>query len=213
MKQLAIKIGTATVHALAILGLIAILFSAPPAEGQVFPEEYAGDVIQSDECFGVILEVTDWLDRNFWGQQSPVGLQYYGQICPTSEKVGSIRFEITYAVRSRCTETPWGSPFNDEPECRYTAIRATDQAPRLMTIWSGVYVSYVIDHENAAPYEAITWDSETETGTYRAGTFEFVPPLWFFESDGHTRTVYSLKRFDGELGGLQRAGQAKRLRQ
>lgn len=181
-----------------LIVILAVIFAAP-AEAQQWPDGYQGDQIESEACFGVILEATEWLDRNPWGQVSPVGTLYYGTICPhdgTVVPVEAVEFRLEYIVAQRCTETPYSG--GDGIACTYRATTRMKAPPRLLTFWFGTYISYVHEDDNLVPYEAIVWDADTETGTFTDGAFDFVSPLWFYESDRATRTRYSIHRWDGD---------------
>ena len=159
-----------------------------------WPDEYVGDELP-DGCLQIEAEIVEWLDMNAWGMVSPVGVVVIGELCVQSG-VATLSFE--WMVSRECEETPWGQVGNPE-NCRYrvgTRLRGPD---KVMPFQNGAYVAYVHSPSGVVPYEALTWIEEDGAGRFVSGVFDFVTPLWFYESDEYTRVEWVVQPLRGEV--------------
>jgi hypothetical protein len=166
--------------------------AAPAAAG--WPEGYQGDELP-DGCFNIRAEIVDWLDRNPWGMISPVGVQAAGDICVED---GVATLNLQYIVSESCVESPWGVVGEDEV-CEYRVRVEFSEPIRVLPFVSGAYIAYVHEDGDIVPYEALVWDAESDSGRFIDGVFDFVTPLWFYESDEYTRLVWEVAPRTGDL--------------
>jgi hypothetical protein len=170
-----------TLIAIAIIGLASTAVAG-------WPEGYQGDQLP-DGCFGIEAEIVDWLDRNPWGQVSPVGVVAAGDLCVEGEVA---TLNIKYIVNRRCED---GAP----PVCEYRVTVPFQEPIRVLPFVQGAYIAYVHNDNSTAPYEALVWDLEADEGLFIDGVFDFVTPLWFYESDEYTRLVWKVSPRSEEL--------------
>lgn len=174
------------------LALAILFFAAPAVAG--WPEGYQGDELP-DGCFNIKAEIVDWLDRNPWGVISPVGVQAAGDLCVED---GVARLNIQYIVWEYCEEAPYGV-IGDSEVCEYR-VRVEFREPlRVLPFEKGAYIAYVHEDGNIVPYEALVWDLESDSGRFVDGVFDFVTPLWFYESDEYTRLEWLIEPRSGDL--------------
>lgn len=176
---------------LIVFGL-ALALAAPVAAG--WPEGYQGDEIDQG-CFPVALEISEWYDMNPWGQRSPVGVQAIGDLCVDG---GVATLSIDYIVNEVCNEPAWGAR-DQAPTCKYYVRVAFNEPARVLPFVDGAYIAYVIESGDIAPYEALVWDADVFRGRFIDGVFDFVSPLWFYESDQYTRVTWEVKPLFGEV--------------
>lgn len=174
-----------------------------------WPEGYQGDELPSTSCFGFVAEVTDWVDRNPWGMRSPVGFKVIGEVC---EQDGVAQFAFEWVVSREVCTTPPYSGVGEEETCDYYVRIPWSEGPRYLPWVQGAYISYVHNDNSTATYEAFIWDEASQTGRFIDGVFDFVTPLWFYESDDYTRWEWELKPISGEVIIKRAVGGRKGLR-
>jgi hypothetical protein len=159
-----------------------------------WPEGYQGDELP-DGCFNIEAEIVEWHDANPWGQRSPVGVVAVGDICVESG-VATLNFQ--YIANKSCYEPAYGV-VGDPVVCEYRVSVSFSQPVRVLPFVNGAYIAYVHEEGDIAPYEALVWDADSDLGVFVDGVFDFVTPLWFYESDEYTRYVWEVSPRSGDL--------------
>ena len=174
--------------------LLGIFMLGAVAASGGWPDEYVGDELP-DGCGQFEAEVVEWLDMNPWGQVSPVGVVVIGDVCVANDVA---TFHLGWIVSRECREAPWGSQ-DDTEVCSYRVGSRMRVPDKVMPFQNGAYVAYVHAQDGSVPYEALTWSDEDGAGRFVSGTFDFVSPLWFYESDEHTRVEWVVRPLRGEV--------------
>ena len=176
------------------IGTMLILLVASVVSA-VYPDAYYGDPLpmENGECVEIQAHLESWLDMNPWGMPDPTGTYFlFGSLC-LNEGVAVLTFN-TIAGRE-CKPRPYGT-IEDLPICEYWAPRTITGWGEHILAWSpkdttgvGVYIATIEGQYPFWKYESFTYTGG-ESGTFVEGVFEFVTPLWFFESDLFTRKTY-----------------------
>jgi hypothetical protein len=177
-----------------LLVTLAVLFGTATADAQSWPEGYQGDEFAEGQCLDFEAEIVEWLDRNPWGQRSPVGVQAIGSLCMDDSV---LHFAIHFIVHKTCVTAAYSG--GESQICEYQTVAKFREPGRILPWANGAYIAYVHEPNETAPYEAVVWDADSETGRFVDGVFDFVTPLWFFESEAYTRTVWEFKPRNGDV--------------
>ena len=159
-----------------------------------YPADYIGDPLP-DGCIEVEAWITEWHDRNPWGQVDPTGQYFlFGTLCvkPGSEVAV---LELSELAWRHCREAPWGTPGNP-PVCQ-ARYAGEWRAGRHVLAWdNGVYVSGIwIEDADGAPvyhFSALTYDAETNTARWVQGAW-WLDVMWYVDDDRYTRTTWTVQ--------------------
>ncbi len=186
--------------------VVLVLFGAQSVDAK-WPAEYEGDRVP-DGCYAVQSEITDWVDRNPWGQYSPVGVQKIGELCVEGDIA---RLHFTNFANIYCSETPFSGHVSEA--CVYKLGIPIDQPEYLLPWNNGSYIVQVVEAKGIEIYSrfhALTFDEETGKAEFVTGAFLYIPPLFYEESTEHTFTRESVKELIAEQ--LKARVQSRRAR-
>ena len=176
-----------------ILTFVAILILASTAFAG-YPDDYIGDQLP-DGCFMVETWITDWHDRNPWGQVDPTGAYFlFGTLCVKPGSDVAV-LDLTELAWRRCHEAPWGTPGN--PLICHAQPAGEWRAGRHVLAWdAGVYISgvWIEDTGGWAVYhfDALTYDAESGTARWVQGVW-WLDVMWLVDDDRYTRTTWTVQ--------------------
>jgi len=154
-----------------------------------YPEDYFGPPLP-EGCIKIEAYVpSGWfLDRNPWSMPSPEeSIFWFGTLC-VEGPVAVLEFT---ELGSRYCKP---SIFNPNIEECYARTWLTISKPdRHVMAWDtnfepdwGFYIASVHTGDWTWTYDSLT-NNDNGTMTFVTGTFDFITPLWWVESDNHTR--------------------------
>ncbi len=159
-----------------------------------YPADYIGDPLP-DGCVEVEAWITDWHDRNPWGQVDPTGRHFFfGTLCVEPGSDVAV-LDLTEFAARYCREPAWGTPGNPLI-CRAGQVREWPAGRHVLAFDNGVYISGVwIEDADGAPvyhFDALTYDTESGTARWVQGAW-WLDVMWFIDDDRYTRTTWTVQ--------------------
>lgn len=176
---------------------IVLLLAAPAFAG--YPEEYYGVPLE-DGCFEIEAFIPEggWHDMNPWGMISPEeNIIWFGELCVENDVA---TLEFTQVGTRHCTSSIYNHNIEQCWAWLFNPVGVSD--PVVMFWDNGFYLTSVDFGDNFYAYDALTVNADG-TMVYVEGVFEFVTPLWFYESDEFTRTRYNVSERQTDIRNRQ----------